>query len=146
MKRILLPAALVLALSGGFAFAQAPQPPAQQAPAPIERHYDGQRGHRNQDPQRAAAFLSKKLNLSADQTAKIEPILADRNQKIAALKADNSQSDPKALRKQFHEIQKSTQEQLAGVLTPDQLQQMKAMRRGPHGHRGPAPAGTTPTA
>jgi protein CpxP len=145
MKRILLPAALVLALSGGFAFAQAPQQPAQQAPAPIERHY-GHHGHRDQDPQKAAEFLSKKLNLSADQTAKIEPIFADRDQKLAALKADNTQTDPKAMRKQFHEIQKSTQEQLAGVLTPEQLEQMKAMHHGPHGHHGPPPAGTTPTA
>jgi len=136
MKRILFSAALVLALSGGIAFAQEPAP--QQAPAPVVRPHE----HHAQDPHRAAMRLSKELNLSPDQTAKIEPIFADRDQKLAALKSSDSQADPGASRKQFHEIQKNTEQQLAGVLTPDQLQQLKAMRRGAHGHHGPPPSAT----
>jgi protein CpxP len=132
MKRILLPAALVFALCGSFAVAQQPQPDQSQAPAPIERHHPG--GHAP-DPQKAAAMLGKRLNLTPDQTARLEPILADRDQKMAALRSSQG-SAPQDFRQQFRAIQQDTQKQLATVLTPDQLQQMKAMRRGPHGHRG----------
>jgi protein CpxP len=143
MKRILLPAALVLALSGSFAFAQTTQQPdQQQAPAPVERHHGGEFGHHARDPHKAAEFLSKKLNLTPDQTAKIEPILADRDQKVSALMAD-TQTAPQDRREQFHAIQKDTEQQLAGVLTPDQLQQMKAMHHGPHGRHGQPPAAPT---
>ncbi len=138
MKRILLPAALVLVLSGGFAFAQDPQQP---APAPAEHH------HRMQDPHKAAVKLGKKLNLTSDQTAKIEPIFADRNQKITALQAQTDLA-PKDRRKQMHAIQKDTEQQLAGVLTPDQLQQMKSMHQGHHGkgQAEPMPAPAPPSA
>ena len=138
MKRILLPAVLAFAVCGSFALAQQPQ----QAPAPIERpHHHGRHAP---DPQRAAAFLSKKLNLTADQTAKLEPILADRDQKISALMANTSLPEQDR-RAQFKAIHQGTEQQLAGVLTPDQLQQMKAMRHGfrghgPRDHRGAPPA------
>ncbi len=134
MKRILFPAALVLALSGGIAFAQEPAP--QQAPAPIVRHHE----HHAQDPHRAAMRLSKQLNLSADQTAKIEPIFASRDEKMAALRSSDTQADPKTLHKQFHAIQRDTEQQLAGVLTSEQVEQMKSMHHG--GHRGPRQGGT----
>ena len=141
MKRILFPAALVLALSGGLAFAQAPATP-QQAPAPVVRPHE----HHAQDPHRAAMHLSKQLNLTADQTAKIEPIFASRDEKMAALRSPNAQADPKTLHKQFHAIQRDTEQQLAGVLTPEQLEQMKSMHHG--GHHGPPPqaAPQAPTA
>jgi len=143
MKRILFPAAIVLSLAGGLAFAQEPQqaPPPQQAPAPIVRPHE----HHAQDPHHAAMRLSKQLNLTADQTAKIEPILASRDEKLAALKSSD-QTDPKSLHKQMHAIQRDTQQQLAGVLTPEQVEQMKSMHHG--GHRGPQsqPAPQSPTA
>jgi protein CpxP len=141
MKRILLPAAFVFAISSGLAFAQQPAstPPPTQAPAPVVRAHE----HHAQDPHRAAMHLSKQLNLTPDQTAKVEPILASRDQKIAALQADTTQTDPKSLHKQMHAIQRDTEQQLAGVLTADQLGQMKSMH---HGHHAPPPAVTTPTA
>ncbi|HEY5330156.1 MAG TPA: hypothetical protein VIJ79_09755 [Acidobacteriaceae bacterium] len=140
MKRILFPAALVLALSGGLAFAQEPAPPPQQAPAPIVRPHE----HHAQDPHRAAMRLSKQLNLTPDQTAKIEPIFADRDQKLAALRSGD-QTDPKTFHKQMHAIQRDTQQQLAGVLTPEQLEQMKSMHHGHHG-APPQPGPQSPTA
>ncbi|HZL27349.1 MAG TPA: hypothetical protein VFC39_12570 [Acidobacteriaceae bacterium] len=139
MKRILFPAALVLALSGGLAFAQEPTPPPQQAPAPIVRPHQ----HHAQDPHRAAMRLSKQLNLTPDQTAKIEPIFADRDQKIAALRSDD-QTDPRTLHKQMRAIQRDTQQQLVGVLTPEQLEQMRSMHHGHHGSpEQPAPQSPT---
>jgi len=92
-------------------------------PAPAAKH------HHAHNPQRETARLTRKLNLSADQSAKLEPILANRDQKIAALTSDTTIS-PTILQKQMHAIRQETRQQLATVLTPDQLQQMKALRHG----------------
>jgi hypothetical protein len=54
-------------------------------------------------PQRETARLTKKLNLSADQSAKFEPILADRDQKITTLKNDTTIT-PMITQKQMHAI------------------------------------------
>jgi len=140
MKHILLPAALAFAISGGLGFAQEPVP--QQAPAPIVRPHE----HHAPDPHRAAMRLSKQLNLTPDQTAKVEPILAGRAEKMAALRSSDTPADPKTLRKQFHAIQRDTQQQLAGVLTPEQVEQLKSMRHGGHHRPGAQPATSSPTA
>jgi Spy/CpxP family protein refolding chaperone len=123
MNRLLLSTSLALALSSSLVLAQ--QPDTTPTPA-VNSHY----AH---NPQREAARLSKKLNLSSDQTAKIEPILADRDQKIAALKSDTTIT-PMIAEKQMHTIRQQTRQQLASILTPDQLQQMKSLR---HGHGAP---------
>jgi periplasmic protein CpxP/Spy len=117
MKRLLLSTSLALALSGTLVFAQQTAPP-----APTAKHH-------THNPQHETAKLTKKLNLSADQSAKLEPILADRDQKIAALTSDTSIT-PMIMKKQMHAIHQQTREQLATVLTPDQLQQMKSLHHG----------------
>lgn len=131
MKRILLTAALTLTLTGTAAFAQQAQPtlPENSPNATAPFHH---RGHHAPNPQRQAEFLSKKLNLSPDQTAKLAPIFADRDQKFHALMQDQSLTSEQR-HEQMRAIHQSTEQQLATVLTPDQLQQMKAMR---HNHRG----------
>jgi len=126
MKRLLVPAALAFALAGGMAVAQTPTAPAPDAQQPAHHHHD--------NPGRDVKRLTRELNLTPEQASKLEPIFADRDQKIAALQASN-QAQPQDLHKQMHEIQKSTNEQLATVLTPDQMQQMKAMRHE-HGRHG----------
>jgi periplasmic protein CpxP/Spy len=128
MNRLLLSTSLALALSGSLAFAQQQDA----APTPTAKH------HHAHNPQREAAKLSKKLNLSSDQTAKLEPILADRDNKIAALKNDTTIS-PVVMKQQMRAIHQQTRQQLATVLTPDQLQQLKSHHRG----QG-APAETQP--
>jgi protein CpxP len=119
MNRLLLSTSLALALSGSLAFAQQQDA----APAPVAKH------HHAHNPQREAAKLSKKLNLSADQTAKLEPILADRDSKIAALTNDKTIS-PVVMKQQMRAIHQQTRQQLATVLTPDQLQQIKSRHHG----------------
>lgn len=132
MKRIILPLSLALSLSCGAAFAQQTQDQTpQQAPAT-----EGHPHHRHApDPQRQAEFLTKKLNLTTDQTAKIEPILADRDQKMQAL-WQNQQLTPQDRHQQMRSINQSTEQQMAGVLSPDQMTQLKAMRREHRGHHG----------
>ncbi len=84
MKRILLSASLALALSGSLVFAQSTTT----TPTPEGKHFR----HNRPNAQQEAAWLSTKLNLSSDQTAKLEPILADRDQKMTALWSNTSLS------------------------------------------------------
>jgi protein CpxP len=126
MNRFILSTSLALALSGTLAFAQQPDAAAAPTTAKNQQHV--------RNPQREAGRLSKKLNLSSDQTAKLEPILADRDQKIAALKSDTTIT-PMIAHKQMHAIREQTRQQLAAILTPDQIQQLKSRH---HGHGAPA--------
>ncbi len=126
MKRLILPAALVLALAGTAAFA--PQPDPNQPPPPMRHHH-------KPSPEQQVRHLTKALNLTPDQAAKLEPILANRDQQMQAIHS-NGQLTQQDARQQMKALHQSTEQQLAGVLTPDQLQQMKAMHHGPHG-RGP---------
>lgn len=133
MKRTALPAALALILAGALAspaFAQTAAPDPQTATtAPA----------RTPDPHKQAVRLAKELNLTPDQTAKLEPVFADRDQKIAALKANTSLA-PKDAKKQMRQIQMSTQQQLGAILTPDQMEEMKALRKGGKGQGQVQPA------
>lgn len=138
MKRMMLSTALAVALIGAAAFAQqTPSAAPQDTPgAPMHHGH-----HHHPNPQKQAEMLSKRLNLSADQTAKLEPILADRDQKFQALR-ENTSLTPDQRHEQMKAIHQSTEQQLATVLTPDQLQQLKTMRHGrrgfgPHGPKGP---------
>jgi protein CpxP len=139
MKRIFLPAVLALTLSGGFAMAQSADPTPAAAPSGQKWH------HHASDPHREAVRISKRLNLSADQTAKLEPILADRDQKMAALKGNTTLS-PQEKKQQMRTIHQDMKQQFDAVLTPEQIEQMKQMRHGHNGRGGaetpaPPPAG-----
>ena len=138
MKRILLSTALSLALAGTAAFAQQAQPTLPENSTPNANAPYHHRGHHAPNPQRQAEFISKKLNLSSDQTARLTPIFADRQQKTQALFQDQSLS-PQQRHEQMKSIHQNTEQQLATVLTPDQIQQLKTMRHGHHrfGPRGP---------
>jgi Spy/CpxP family protein refolding chaperone len=126
-----------------MAVAQTPTTP---PPPDGQKHFNH---HHAPSPQHQAEHLSKALNLTPDQTAKLTPIFADRDQKIASLWG-NGQAPSPDMREQMHAIEKSTHEQLATVLTPEQLQQMKAMHHGhgegPHGHHAPGTQPLTPQA
>lgn len=130
MNRTLLAACLALALTGTLAIAQEPA----EAPAPPPQA----RQHAH-NPHHEARKLSRQLGLTPDQTAKIEPILADRDQKMDALKADTSIS-PMIFNQQRKAIHQQTEQQLSTILTPDQLQQMKTL----HHHNNSAPPAQAP--
>jgi DNA replication protein DnaD len=148
MKRILLNSALAITLAATAAFAQqsTQQPNQTSGDATTEQPTgkSGHHGHHKMDPQKAAQHLGKRLNLSADQTAKLEPIFADQQQKMAALHNNTSLTEDQR-REQARSIFKDTHDQLATVLTPDQMQQLKSMRRGfREGRRQQQPDATTP--
>lgn len=126
MKRLLLLAAL-LSAPVVAATAQAPAAPVQGAP----RHTD------HASPHKAAARIGRELNLSADQQARLEPILAERRQKAAAVWA-NTQLSAAERHQHLKVIHRETRAEMSSVLTPEQMRQMKAIHHARH-------AATTPT-
>ncbi len=113
MRRNFLPAVLAITLTSGLALAQAPAP---NTTPQVRRH-----AH---NPHREAMKISQKLNLSADQTAKLEPILANLDQKVTSLRSNTALS-PQDVKVQMRAIHKETKQQLNAVLTPEQMQQFK---------------------
>ena len=75
--------------------------------------------------------MSKSLNLTDDQVAKIRPILQIRNKQLEDLRAKSSLPQGEA-RTQATAIRKSARQQIDQVLTPEQREKQKAMRRGVH--------------
>ena len=132
MKTTLLAAVLVLSsLTTVGAFAQAGD--ANSTPQAMHAHH-------THDPHRQAMHLSKKLGLSADQTAKLEPILAQHRDQAMAIRQNTSLS-PDQKHQQMHDLKRNTHQQLSSVLTPEQMQQWKSMRRAHKQAQQTAPTG-----
>jgi len=126
MQNLVRTTLLTLALGvSGAAFSQTPDqatpPPAtpQTAPAATPQ--------RVPNPKRQAKELEKRLSLTPDQTAQIEPILADHDQKVEALAA-NTGLDPKSRRQQRRAIMLDTEQKLNAILTPAQQQEYEALK------------------
>ena len=124
MNRLSHFAALTLGLAvAGVSCAQAQD---SQATAPANSAQPAQ-GRRAPDPQQQLQHMTKQLQLSADQQAKIGPILQQRDQQIQAVRADSnlSQADRRA---KLMSLAQDSSRQIDAVLTPAQRDQMKAMR------------------
>lgn len=137
MRRLVLTSTLALTFAASAAFCQQPaQQPANDATA-TQLQPGNEHAHRAFDAHKTAQRIGKRLNLTEDQTAKLEPIFATQQQKMAALRSDTSLSRDQR-RQQLQAIRQDTKSQLAAVLTPGQLQQLQSMRR--HGRRGNHPS------
>ncbi|AFL87702.1 hypothetical protein Terro_1393 [Terriglobus roseus DSM 18391] len=121
MKRTLSLAALVLAVST-LSVTAAPAFAQQANEATMAQHQG------KHDPHKTAMKMGRKLGLSQDQTAKLEPILAERRNKMEALSADTSLTEAQR-KQQRRTIAQSTRMQMGNVLTPDQMKQLKEMHR-----------------
>lgn len=123
MKKLLLPLFAVVA----FAFSAA----AQTTPPPAD-------GRPPRSPQEMAGHqterLSKDLNLSADQSAKVQQILTARAQDMQAARATSGARPTHAQRQASRA---SYDDQFKQVLTPEQFTKYTAMQTNRH-HRGPA--------
>jgi len=149
MKQQLLSAPMALILTGVIALAQlqaqTPQTPSDAPPQATQGDHH-HRGFHHPNPTREAEFLTKKFNLTADQTTKLETIFSTQDEKLKALHTEAASTDK---RTQFQAIHTETEQQLATVLTADQLAELKKFHHhGPHGPHGqhsdapaPAPAG-----
>ncbi|RDI99088.1 hypothetical protein DVT68_11450 [Dyella solisilvae] len=127
MTRLPRIAMLVLGLAlAGSALAQSQG----NTPPPPEGNAAGQppqRGGRMPDPQQQLERMSKQLQLTSDQQAKLAPILQQRAQQMQALRGDNSLS-PADRRAKMMALMQQSQSQIDAILTPAQRDQMKAMR------------------
>ena len=79
--------------------------------------------------------MSKSLNLTDDQKARIRPILQNRNKQLEDLRAKSSLPQGMA-RAKAREIRRSARQQVDQILTPEQIEKQKAIRRGVRQNRG----------
>ena len=84
--------------------------------------------HRAPDPQRQIARLTRKLQLTPDQVAKIEPILQSRQQQMQQLRADTPLA-PRDRRAKMRALMQDSNSQLQAVLTDSQKQQYQQMQQ-----------------
>ena len=138
-------AVLMAAPIMGFAQENA-TPPANSNDQTTTQAPAGSRHMHRMDPNKRLQWMSKKLNLTDNQKAKLQPILQDEFQQMKAVRDDASLN-----RDQKHEkmmqIRQTFQPQVTAVLTPDQqqkLEQMKANREARHGKGAPAPQNNAP--
>ena len=84
--------------------------------------------HAMPSPDEVVSKMTSKLSLTPDQAAKIEPIIADRQQKLKAIHADTSAS--KADRKtQAKSVYTDSDAQIKAILTPEQQHKYAAMEQ-----------------
>ena len=135
-----LGACLLSALVG---FGQAPpagQPPAAQPAAGPQQ--PGQRARMRRDwVEDRLERMSRRLNLTDEQKAKIRPILQDEQKQMKALREDASVSQEQR-REKARQIRNSNQRQIDEILTPEQKEKRKEMWQ--KARKGRRPRGEQP--
>ena len=146
MKKLFRHSVLMASLAGVGALATAQAQTATQQPDQAQQaapQAGGQYHHRHApNPQRETKMLTRRLGLSSDQAAQVEPILADRAQRMESL--SSTQGDPSSMKTQRHAIMVDTMQKLDAVLTPAQQQERAQMRHG-HGRHGDDSRQTAPS-
>jgi periplasmic protein CpxP/Spy len=119
---------LFLCLSlGAFAQDQEQNAPPQQG---AEQGGHGRRGMRG-NPEQRLERLSKQLNLTDDQKAKIKPILDDEDAKMKALWQDTSTA-PEDKRGKLMAVHQTANDQIKSLLTEDQQKKFSDMQERMH--------------
>jgi periplasmic protein CpxP/Spy len=149
-SRSVLAAMLSLGVAVFAQDAPPPPPPDQQSGQAAEGmggHMGGRRMMPSVDDQ--IKHLTKKLNLSSDQQAKLKPILEDQRKQMEAVHSDTSLSRQDRMSK-MQDLRKSSDDQIKGVLNEDQQKNFDKMREEQHDrmknwHKGGGapPAGDT---
>lgn len=117
MRRTLYAAAFLF--TSALTFAQAPLPQ-QDVPAAQAR--------RLANPHKAAMKIANELGLSADQESRLEPILADRQGKVADVRANTALTEIDR-KQQIKAIHRASNAQMKAVLSGDQMKQLRAIHR-----------------
>jgi len=134
MRKSIMSSVMVLALAvaaSASLYAQAPDEP--QGPRP---HGQFQRGG-GPNPEFETKMLTQRLQLTPEQAAQIQPILADSHTRLQSLKpVEGSTPDFKAMREQRKAIMDDTNSRLNAVLTPEQQAEFAKMHEHKAGPRG----------
>jgi protein CpxP len=115
-----------------------PPPPGQSGP----RHGGGP----GRMEERQVEFLTKKLNLTADQVTQVKAIDDDSRKQMRALREDTS-TPGSDKRDKMMDIHKASQDKIRAVLTDDQKTKFDALQtemREHRGNRGGGPGGPPP--
>jgi periplasmic protein CpxP/Spy len=92
------------------------------------------------NPQKQAKRMAKKLGLSSDQVAKIEPILADRSQQVQTVRADATLA-PQDRAAKLKGIRQDSDSKIEALLTDTQKQTYEQMKQNhKHHQQAAAPA------
>jgi Spy/CpxP family protein refolding chaperone len=119
-----LGAILLTSFSSTSLLAQEQQPAAaatQAVPAPAQARHIA-------NPQRHARKMAKKLGLTPDQESKLEPILADKQQQMATVKADTT-LPPKDKHAKVRSINQDSDAKVESILNEAQRQQYEQMKQ-----------------
>jgi len=120
--------ASVMSLFLCFALGAVAQDQDQNAPPSAMGGHQGKGGHGMRGtPEQRLERLSKQLNLTDDQKAKIKPILEDEDTKMKALWQDSS-TDPQDKRGKFMALHQSSNDQIKALLTDDQQKKFADMQ------------------
>jgi periplasmic protein CpxP/Spy len=84
--------------------------------------------HKVPNPQHQAKKMARKLGLSSDQVARIEPILADRDQRVQDVRS-NPNLAPSDRKAQLHGIARDSNGKIEAILTDTQRQQYEQMKQ-----------------
>jgi periplasmic protein CpxP/Spy len=87
------------------------------------------------DPQRMTNHLTKQLNLTSDQQGKVLDILKSQQSQMESLHSDTSLSQQDR-RQKMMDIRKASDEQIRGLLNPDQQKKWDAMQSEHRGWQG----------
>ena len=80
--------------------------------------------------------MTQMLNLTKDQQEKIRPIFEDQFKQMQVLRQDTSLT-PEQRRAKAQEMRKSVHAQISQILTPEQREKLKEMRKSGYGmHHG----------
>jgi Spy/CpxP family protein refolding chaperone len=121
-----------------------PSNPGDQPPPP-----SGKPGHGG-NMEKRLDVMTQQLNLTNDQRDKLRPILKQETERIKEIRS-NPNLTQNEIHKKTQMVRKSTRQQIAQVLTPDQNKQWREIQEGHHAANNPAgqpdhPAGDNPGA
>jgi len=92
-------------------------------------------GHRHMDPQKRTEMLTKRLNITSDQQAKVLDTLKSEQSQMESLHSDTSLSQDDR-RSKMMDIHKASSGQIRALLNPDQQKKYDAMQNEHgQGHR-----------
>jgi protein CpxP len=92
-------------------------------------------GHRHFDPQKRTEMLTKRLNLTSDQQAKVLDIFKSEQSQMEGLRSDTSLSQQDRHSKMM-DIHKTSSDQVRALLEPNQQKKYDAMQsEHGQGHR-----------
>ncbi len=131
------------ALLGATAAIGSPQQSAAQPQQDQSAQTDGAGAnrHRQPDPQRQVARLTKRLQLTSEQQNQLLPILSQQAEQAKAMRSDASLSATDR-RAKMRELRQATNAQVKNVLTDSQKQQYDAMMQQARDHNKRHGAGT----